>query len=81
MLLSRFLIVSRDFDCSVGVHVFVGVYSNNGYRNTGTRASDQKLKKIIEIIDEVISPATSTLTLVSGYEKLKSLRSIVAKPL
>jgi hypothetical protein len=31
MLISRFLVVSRDFDCFVGVYVFAGVYSSSGY--------------------------------------------------
>jgi hypothetical protein len=30
MLISRFLVVSRDFECFVGVHVFVGVYGSTG---------------------------------------------------
>jgi hypothetical protein len=31
MLISRFLVVSRDFECFVGVYVFVGVCSSTGY--------------------------------------------------
>jgi hypothetical protein len=30
MLISRFLVVSRDFDCFVGIYVFVGVYGCTG---------------------------------------------------
>jgi hypothetical protein len=31
MLISRFLGVSRDFECFVGVYVFVGVCGSTGY--------------------------------------------------
>jgi hypothetical protein len=30
MLILRFLVVSRDFECFVGVYVFVGVYGSTG---------------------------------------------------